>query len=85
MMPTRSDGNWPKSKVEAVIPAKANRRNPALHDRAKYRWCNCIVRLFNKVKNWRRIATRYDRTADSYIGFVSLASALLWLPFIHVA
>ena len=73
------------ARVEAVIPAKANRRNPAPHDRAKYRWRNHIERLFNKLKNWRRIATRYDKTADSYVGFVSLASALLWLPFVHVA
>lgn len=73
------------AKVEAVIPAKANRRNPPRHDRAKYRWRNRIEQLFNKLKNWRRIATRYDKTADSYVGFVSLVSALLWLPFVHVA
>ncbi len=51
--------------VEAVIPAKTNRRNPAPHDRAKYRWRNQIERLFNKLKNWRRIATRYDKTKES--------------------
>ncbi len=73
------------AEIEAVIPAKRNRRNPAPHDRVKYRWRNRIERLFSKLKNWRRIATRYDKTADSYIGFVSLASALLWLPFVHVA
>ena len=56
-----------------------------LTPKAKYRWRNRIERLFNKLKNWRRIATRYDKAADSYIGFVSLASALLWLPFVHVA
>lgn len=69
--------------VEAVIPARRNRRNPAAHDRVKYRWRNQIERLFNKLKNWRRVATRYDKTAESYIGFVSLASVLLWLPFVH--
>jgi transposase len=74
-----------RADMEAVIPAKSNRRNPAPHDRTKYRLRNRIERLFNKLKNWRRIATRYDKTADSYIGFVSLASALLWLPFVHVA
>ncbi|MDZ5451681.1 IS5 family transposase, partial [Labrys sp. ZIDIC5] len=37
------------------------------------------------LKNWRRIATRYDKTRESYLGFVSLASALLWLPFVHEA
>ncbi len=73
------------AKVDAVIPAKANRRNPAPHDPVKYRWRNCIERLFNKLKNWRRIATRYDKTAESYLGFVNLASALLWLPFVHAA
>jgi transposase len=73
------------AEIEAVIPAKRNRRNPAPHDRLKYRWRNRIERLFSKLKNWRRVATRYDKTADSYIGFVSLASALLWLPFVRVA
>jgi len=73
------------AEIEAVIPAKRNRLNLASHDQLKYRWRNRIERLFSKLKNWRRIATRYDKTADSYIGFVSLASALLWPPFVHVA
>lgn len=73
------------AEIEAVIPAKRNRRNPAPHDRVKYRWRNRIERMFSKLKNWRRVATRYDKTADSYIGFVGLASALLRLPFAHVA
>lgn len=60
--------------VEAVIPAKANRRNPAPHDRTKYKRRNLIERLFNKLKNWHRIATRYDKTKESYLGFVRLAS-----------
>ena len=67
--------------VEAVIPAKANRRAPAPHNRAKYRWRNLIERLFNKLKNWRRVATRYDKTKESYLGFVALASIKLWIPF----
>ena len=66
--------------VEAVIPAKVNRRNPAPHDRAKYKWRNLIERLFNKLKNWRRVATRYDKTKESYLGFVALASVKLWIP-----
>jgi transposase len=72
-----------RSAVEAVIPAKSNRREPVPHDRVKYRWRNQIERLFNKLKNWRRVATRYDKTAESYLGFVSLVSALLWTPFVH--
>jgi len=69
--------------TQAVIQAKKGRRTPALHDRRKYRMRNQIERLFNKLKNWRRVATRYDKSKNSYLGFVSLASALLWLPFVH--
>ena len=69
--------------VEAVIPAKSNRRDPIPHDREKYRWRNLVERLFNKLKNWRRIATRYDKTKESYLGFVNLVSALQWIPFVH--
>jgi transposase len=46
------------AKVEAVIPSKSNRREPIPHDKAKYKWRNQIERLFNKLKNWRRVATR---------------------------
>ena len=69
--------------VEAVIPAKINRRNPAPHDRTKYKWRNLVERLFNTLKNWRRVATRYDKTKESYLGFVALASVKLWIPFVH--
>ena len=71
--------------IEAVIPARRNRRDPVPHDRAKYRWRNLIERLFNKLKNWRRVATRYDKTKESYLGFVALASIKLWIPFVHAA
>lgn len=74
-----------KSDVEAVIPAKSNRRTPIPHDRQKYRWRNLIERLFSKLKNWRRVATRYDKTAESYLVFVTLASVKLWIPFVHDA
>jgi len=60
-------------------------RNPALHDRVKYRWRNRTGRLFGKLKNWRCVAIRCNKTADSCIGFVSLASALLWPPLVPTA
>lgn len=71
--------------VEVVIPAKGNRRIPIPHDREKYRWRNLVERLFSKLKNWRRVATRYDKTRESYLGFVALASIKLWIPFGHDA
>jgi transposase len=49
----------------------------------KYRWRNLVERLFSKLKNWRRVATRYDKTKEAYLGFVALASIKLWLPFVH--
>ena len=74
-----------KADIEAVIPAKKNRRTPIPHNHQRYRWRNLIERLFNKLKNWRRVATRYDKTAESYLGFVAIASVKLWLPFVHEA
>ena len=47
--------------VEAVIPSRRNRRDPILHDRVKYKSRNLVERVFNKLKNWRSVATRYDK------------------------
>lgn len=72
-----------RAPIEAVIPAKNNRRDPIPHDKAKYKWRNQVERLFNKLKNWRRIAARYDNTKESYLGFVAIAAVKLWRPFVH--
>ena len=74
------------AEVEAVIPSKSNRRKPIPHDKAKYKWRNQIERLFNKLKNWRRVATRYDKTVLSFESFLNLAAARLWLKsFVNAA
>jgi len=62
-----------------IIPPKANRRDPAPCDFRRYRDRNQVERLFNRLKQSRRIATRYDKTATSFLGFLCLASAKLWL------
>ena len=67
-----------RSGVEAVIPAKSNRREPVPHDRVKYRWRNRIERLFNKLKNWRRVATRYDKLAVNYLSGALIAATLMY-------
>lgn len=72
-------------KVEAVIPSKSNRKQPIAFDREAYKRRNLIERMFNKLKNWRRIATRYDKTASSFLAFIMIASAKLWMPFVHEA
>ena len=53
--------------AEAVIPPKSNRKNPWEYDRELYRERNLIERAFNKLKQWRRIATRYDRRSLYYL------------------
>jgi transposase len=62
-----------------IIPPKANRKQPIACDFKRYRDRNQIERMFNRLKQFRRIATRYDKTAKSYLGFLCLAAAKLWL------
>jgi transposase len=68
---------WLKgAKVKAVIPSSAARRTPYPLDRKAYRRRNVIERLFCKLKNWRRIATRYDRLAQNYLSALALAAII---------
>jgi transposase len=62
-----------------VIPPKANRKESIGCDFKVYKDRNRIERMFNRLKQFRRIATRYDKTALSFIGFLCLAAAKLWL------
>ena len=69
--------------IEAVIPSKSNRKEQRQINRETYKLRNLIERMFNKLKNWRRVATRYDKTAASFLAFVTIASIKLWMPFVH--
>lgn len=66
-----------KAKIKAVIPSSAARRTPYPLDRRAYRRRNVIERLFCRLKNWRRIATRYDRLATNYMSALALVAALI--------
>jgi transposase len=74
-----------KAGIEAIIPAKHNQKQPAPRDDEKCKWRSLIECLFNKLKNWRRVATRYDKSKVSYLGFVAIAAVKLWLRFVHEA
>ena len=65
--------------AEAVIPSKKNRLVQRLIDRNLYRDRNKVERFFSRLKQFRRLATRYDKTASSFLGMVHFVSALLWL------
>jgi len=64
----------------AGIPPKRNRKIRREYDRVAYRNRNQIERFFNRLKHFRRIATRYDKLASSFFALIPLASALLLIP-----
>jgi transposase len=56
------------------IPPKRNRKDPICFSPYLYRARNLIERFFNKIKQCRRVATRYDKLAANYLAFIKLAS-----------
>lgn len=64
---------------QAVIPPRFNRLNPRSFDRHIYKSRNLIERFFGRIKQFRRIATRYDKLATSFLSFVHLACTIVWL------
>ncbi|MBN3868717.1 transposase, partial [Gluconobacter kondonii] len=62
-----------------VIPSRKGRSVPQKTDWRRYRDRNRIERMFNKLKQMRRIATRYDKTALSFMSFLNIAAARLWI------
>jgi putative transposase len=65
--------------MQVVIPPKANGIDQRDDDENLYQDRNKIERFFNLLKGYRRIATRYDKTVTSFLAFVQLACALIWL------
>ena len=63
--------------IEAVIPGRASRDVAYPLNRSAYRRRNIIERMFGKLKNWRRIATRYDRLAVNYLAAPFWASEFM--------
>lgn len=61
------------------IPPKSDRSDPICFGPYLYRARNRVGRFFNRIKQCRRVATRYDRLAANYLAFVQLASIGLWL------
>jgi transposase len=65
--------------AEAVIPSNRTRKTLIPHDPIIYRLRNRIERCFNKLKHFRRFATRYDRKALHFLSFIQLAAAMIWM------
>ncbi len=84
------DADWLRQElllrgVLPVIPPNPVRKAPAPLDRDLYRLRNRVERLVNRLKQFRAVATRYDKTAESFLAVVDLAAARLWLRSVHTA
>src|SRR5919112_1867323 len=76
------DADWLRADLDdrgaaAVIPPKANRRAAVSFDRDMYRWRHLIENTFAKLKEFRAVATRYDKTDTSYAATIQLAAAII--------
>jgi transposase len=65
--------------MTVLIPSRSNSVNPREYDANIYRERNQIERTFNRLKNCRRFATRYEKTARNFLAMLQLAGSMLWL------
>jgi transposase len=65
--------------AEAVIPSRKNRTEPRAIDRERYKDRNVVERFWAKVKVYRRVATRYEKTARNFLGFLHVVSIMVLL------
>ncbi len=68
-----------RRKIGITIPRKSNEKHKGKFDKEMYKQRNRVERLFNRLKQFRRIATRYEKRALNYKAMLTLASILLWL------
>ena len=79
------DSDWLREaltdlEIKACIPGRANRKAPILYDANLYKQRNRIERMFGRLKDWRRIATRYDRCARTFMSAICIAATVIfWL------
>ena len=65
--------------AEAVIPPRSNRVEPREYDKDRYKDRNLVERFWHKIKQYRRVATRYEKTARNFLAFVHVASIMVLL------
>jgi transposase len=64
--------------AEAVIPSQSTRKHPCRYDPVAYKQRNLVERMFCRLKDFRRIATRYDKLARNFLSGVLIAATLTW-------
>ena len=65
--------------AEVVIPPRSNRKTPREYDEVVYKERNKVERCINRLKQFRRVATRYEKTSRNFLGMVLFAAITLWL------
>lgn len=65
--------------AQAVIPPRKRRTQPRDYDRHLYKDRNLVERFFNRIKQFRRIATRYEKFAQNFLSMIQLVCAYIWL------
>src|SRR5665213_350516 len=74
-----------KRGIEPVIPPRSNRKTLIEYDRDAYKRRNLIERCVNRLKQFRRIATRYEKTARAFLSMLCIAAAKLWMKTVNTA
>jgi transposase len=62
-----------------VIPTLASRKEPIPYDKQRYKERHLVECFINKIKHFRRVSTRYDKTVASFLAFVAIAAFMVWL------
>jgi len=65
--------------AQAVIPPRKHRTQPRDYDRHLYKDRNLVERFFNRIKQFRRLATRYEKLAQNFLSMLHLVCAYIWL------
>ena len=78
------DADWLRDALEdkgiqACIPGRKSRKKPAKYDKRRDKRRNRIEIMFGRLKDWRRVATRYDRCPETYLSAIALAATVLFL------
>ena len=75
----------PLFERELEIWPRSNRKTPIEYDREAYKRRNLIERCVNRLKQFRRIATRYEKTARAFLSMLCIAAARLWIKTVNTA
>lgn len=67
-----------EQRAKAIIPSTASRRRPIPYSKALYRQRNVIERMFARLKDFRRVATRYDKLARNFLAGALIVATVVW-------